>query len=307
MDILLGALAEAILSLLIEGWAERPKLAEWRERLLRGGSPEKLALQRALAAAYAAFSAQYPEFAHSFFDAHLLQKPEVANELSKALTPNCKPDGQVLIDCWQEQFPIAFRERLPDITESVSVFLRCYQEEITAQPALQTFVDSRAFQENYRHTELLAQIRDGQAALVEEIRRLVQQGNYSIEQWVVVAQSSPQLPAPPHFSLTQSTPHTFPPNPFADRGRINDPARFFGRQRILRDIQQYLRAGNCVSVVGESQIGKSSLLYYLFTTRNHWYAGRRRPARVIAGGCRGSIRRTPCRWDHRQSDHPRRA
>ena len=40
-------------------------------------------------------------------------------------------------------------------------------------------------------------------------------------------------------------------------------------------MQQYLRAGNCVSVVGESQIGKSSLLYYLFKTCDRWYTGQR--------------------------------
>jgi hypothetical protein len=60
------------------------------------------------------------------------------------------------------------------------------------------------------------------------------------------------------------------PNPFCDRGRISDPARFFNRRRLVRELQQILSAGNSVSLVGERQIGKSSLIYYLFATRKAW-------------------------------------
>lgn len=59
-------------------------------------------------------------------------------------------------------------------------------------------------------------------------------------------------------------------NPFYTNGRINDPALFFGRQRLLREVQASLRKRSSVSLVGESQIGKSSLLYYLHATRADW-------------------------------------
>jgi hypothetical protein len=49
-------------------------------------------------------------------------------------------------------------------------------------------------------------------------------------------------------------------NPFGDRGRISDPNRFFDREELLRDIFVELRKGSSLSLVGESQIGKSSLL-----------------------------------------------
>ena len=65
------------------------------------------------------------------------------------------------------------------------------------------------------------------------------------------------------------------PNPFTDHGRINEPDRFFGRQRVLREVQQTLAAGNSISLVGEAQIGKSSLLYYLYKTQAAWSPGRR--------------------------------
>ena len=55
-------------------------------------------------------------------------------------------------------------------------------------------------------------------------------------------------------------------NPFYERGMIRDPARFFGRRRELREIFGLLRTGQNVSVIGDSKIGKSSLLYYIYTT-----------------------------------------
>ena len=48
-------------------------------------------------------------------------------------------------------------------------------------------------------------------------------------------------------------------NPFGDRGCIRDPARFFDRVE-LRRIFEELGKGFSLSLVGETQIGKSSLL-----------------------------------------------
>lgn len=50
------------------------------------------------------------------------------------------------------------------------------------------------------------------------------------------------------------------PNPFGHIGRISDPAKFFGREELLRQIFEELRKGSNRSLVGESQVGKSSLL-----------------------------------------------
>ncbi|MCP4112374.1 MAG: toll/interleukin-1 receptor domain-containing protein [Desulfobacteraceae bacterium] len=49
-------------------------------------------------------------------------------------------------------------------------------------------------------------------------------------------------------------------NPFGDMGRIKDPNRFFDRDELLRKIFEELDKGSNISLVGESQIGKSSLL-----------------------------------------------
>jgi len=59
-------------------------------------------------------------------------------------------------------------------------------------------------------------------------------------------------------------------NPFVVSGRVNDPGFFFGRQRLVREICAELRKGCSISVVGDAQMGKSSLLYFLYQTRAQW-------------------------------------
>jgi ABC-type dipeptide/oligopeptide/nickel transport system ATPase component len=49
-------------------------------------------------------------------------------------------------------------------------------------------------------------------------------------------------------------------NPFGDRGCIRDVQRFFGRQELMRRIFEELSKGSSLSLVGESQVGKSSIL-----------------------------------------------
>jgi len=64
-----------------------------------------------------------------------------------------------------------------------------------------------------------------------------------------------------HPESSKKRPHTVTaPNPFGDRGRITDPDRFFDREELLRQIFEELGKGVNLSLVGESQIGKSSLL-----------------------------------------------
>jgi len=49
-------------------------------------------------------------------------------------------------------------------------------------------------------------------------------------------------------------------NPFFNRHRITDPAYFFGRQRELERLYSAIATHQCVSVVGERKLGKSSVL-----------------------------------------------
>ncbi len=78
-----------------------------------------------------------------------------------------------------------------------------------------------------------------------------------------------QLRPPPTQPKPPSKP-TQTSNPFFTGGRINNPAHFFGRQRLIREIQSELLNRANVSIIGESQIGKSALIYYLYATRDQW-------------------------------------
>lgn len=50
-------------------------------------------------------------------------------------------------------------------------------------------------------------------------------------------------------------------NPFNDRGCIHDPDRFFNREPILNELLSGLSRGFNYSLVGDTQIGKSSILW----------------------------------------------
>jgi hypothetical protein len=63
-------------------------------------------------------------------------------------------------------------------------------------------------------------------------------------------------------------------DPFSDRVRIEDPARFFGRTEFLRRLQEDLQKGMSLALVGETQIGKSSILQYLYRRGKHQWRGK---------------------------------
>jgi hypothetical protein len=68
------------------------------------------------------------------------------------------------------------------------------------------------------------------------------------------------LPSPTHSQTITHHPPSAPPNPFGDRGRITSPDRFFDRKDLMRQIFEELNKGANLSLVGDSQIGKSSIL-----------------------------------------------
>ncbi|MDA0246523.1 MAG: hypothetical protein OT477_24210 [Chloroflexi bacterium] len=80
-----------------------------------------------------------------------------------------------------------------------------------------------------------------------------------------VASLGGEEPAPPRDG-------NLPFNPFAFGGRLNDSGRFFGRATLLRELKTELGKRVSVSLVGDSQVGKSSLLYHLYLTRKQWAA-----------------------------------
>jgi hypothetical protein len=89
-------------------------------------------------------------------------------------------------------------------------------------------------------------------------------GPLAVMNWTALSPSDPlRAPEPSKDQATLA-------NPFYTGGRINDPRQFFGRRRLVREIRAELKKRCNVSLVGASQIGKSSLLYYLYATRADW-------------------------------------
>lgn len=172
MELLLGALAEAIIATLLEDMTQRPRLAALLDKI-RGDSPENLALHHALAQSYRAFTDHYPQFAHAFFDAHFLKQPVVADELAKLMTLQRVPGTSVLAHLWCDQFhtPPAI-----DIASALAFFLATLADAIKSQSALKPFTDSRAFEQLYLIAERTDRQIDEQRITNEhlhEIRHLL--------------------------------------------------------------------------------------------------------------------------------------
>ncbi len=79
--------------------------------------------------------------------------------------------------------------------------------------------------------------------------------------WSVPALFS-RLPENRLLALTalHPQPRLHAPNPFGVNGCISDPAQFYDRDEILRRVFEELEKGSNISLVGASQIGKSSVL-----------------------------------------------
>jgi serine/threonine-protein kinase len=63
-------------------------------------------------------------------------------------------------------------------------------------------------------------------------------------------------------------------NPYTNRGTIKNPQEFYGREREVRRIYSRISSSHpqCISIIGERKIGKSSLLYFITQedTRRKW-------------------------------------
>ncbi len=61
-----------------------------------------------------------------------------------------------------------------------------------------------------------------------------------------------------------------PTNPFGDKGRIENPSRFFEQKNLLNKVFGELEKGTSLSLIGDEQTGKSSLLYHVSEKEPHF-------------------------------------
>ncbi|MEM9907060.1 MAG: AAA family ATPase [Cyanobacteria bacterium P01_D01_bin.44] len=124
---------------------------------------------------------------------------------------------------------------LSDISQAVPQALNQALEKLEAIESEQTVLEERT------HSIL---------RLSQEIKALLSIQWGDIEQTLGQAESSP---------ITIS--EVIPPNPFGPlSGRIDSPEKFFGREQTLQRIFEILNSGSSVALIGEREIGKSSLL-----------------------------------------------
>ncbi|MEO0407133.1 MAG: ATP-binding protein, partial [Cyanobacteria bacterium P01_A01_bin.135] len=74
-------------------------------------------------------------------------------------------------------------------------------------------------------------------------------------------QEKPDSPPPFPAAKGDRSSLVIPPNPFVPTSGLIDQAhQFFGREKELRNVFDILNSGSSVAVIGERQVGKSSLL-----------------------------------------------
>jgi hypothetical protein len=90
---------------------------------------------------------------------------------------------------------------------------------------------------------------------------------------------SPQTSLPNDNRIAElEPPNINPNNPFIPQhGKIDDPRFFFGREREIRRVFETLNSGSNVAVIGESAIGKSSLLQAIYREAPHQLRYARQP------------------------------
>ncbi len=78
---------------------------------------------------------------------------------------------------------------------------------------------------------------------------------------IIILQGNAATVARELIEPSPKPPAVCPPNPFTPlSGRITDPTRIFDRQREVQQALDYLRSGSSVAFIGDSGVGKSSLL-----------------------------------------------
>jgi len=287
-EALFSAIAEAVFGYLLQ----QSGLAE-RARAVLGRDPQRLAFQTALTRAYTAFARQYPEWTVSLFDEAFLKSEPVIPLLADLLTRRGRPDPAKLA----RQFAIYLGyhpdrwERLDQATRAAADFLTWLDAELADQPALQPLYDSRALERIAENTgairrqldEILERIGRGEETPedIRILRRAVQTGQVTLatggavalggsadEAIIVIGDNNVIFRGIAAETVqrlfSDSEAFEVTRNPFRPlSGRITDPQLIFDRQTELRQALDYLAVSGGVVFVGESGVGKSSLLTLL--------------------------------------------
>jgi hypothetical protein len=173
---LFSAVAEAVLSHALQRLDLADRVREWLKR-----DPARLAYQKALARAYAAFARQYPELTASLFDEFFL-KTKAAPELARQLTRHRHPDPAQLARLWAESLPGSLSQRhAAHIARAAADFLHWLESELKAEQVFQPLFDSRALESlpalEAKMDALAAELKRACEALVKQAESYTARGH----------------------------------------------------------------------------------------------------------------------------------
>ncbi|MBT9311775.1 AAA family ATPase [Leptothoe kymatousa] len=122
-----------------------------------------------------------------------------------------------------------------------------FAEQLSEQDALRTFVEMSLLRGLNQNDQKILAIVGPTALTVEQINAKLDR---LLQQQTIVPVSEKVLAIPVDVQ-----------NPFWHRsGRIDNPDLFFGRERELNEVFSILNTGSSVALIGEREMGKSSLL-----------------------------------------------
>ncbi len=263
LETVLAAVTEAVL-----GYALAESGLTDRVRRTLNGDPQRQAFKAAFASAYITFSQQNPKWSVSLFDEHFLTTA-AAPVLARCLTRDGAPPAHDLAAAYSQHSrlrPDVQQHYAAELEAVAGDLLRLLSDALRARPELQSLYDSQAHDRiAVNTTEIAALLRQliavqqqaQQQPHIQIVDNSVRVGNVNGTDIAIGAgatvQGTDSTPAPP-------TPTRYAPNPFGDSGRITDPTRFHGRDLLLHQMFEKLARGGSISLVGDSQVGKSSLL-----------------------------------------------
>jgi hypothetical protein len=276
-ELLVGVVAKVVLEHLTKQGVQLA-LPEERIRAWLGRDRAQLALQVALARAFATFADRHPNWAASLFDRSFLVGP-AAPLLARCLTPAGPPDPSELAHVWAAQMGpenTARDGRLSEATAVARDFLRVFEAELRQRDEFRPLYDSRAL-DSIEHSA--AQTGESLQALRAELSRAVEQANQKYQVslahalGVLIGDNAQQTNV---FNLySQATPS------LADQIRthefetlVHERVRgFVGRDFIFRAIDDLLLnpefPSGYIVVRGEPGIGKTALLAELVNRRGY--------------------------------------
>ena len=272
---LLISITDAVLSYTIDKLDPAETIKSWLKR-----EPARLAFQKALARAYAAFARQYPEYVKSLFDQSFLEK-EAAPKLAKFLLRGQHPDPAALAQAWGKSLGQEPHSAFCwQATKPAGDFLAWLEAELKAEPVFQPLFDSRALDSLPRLEEQIAKLtaelnRSLNAALKQagEYEKVVLSIGGDVQDSVIIAGDHNQVNVSKVYysgQFTSLSDYYISPDSVFQRVRVDE---FVGREWLTAKVDAFLndpvQKSGAFVLIGDAGVGKTSFMAHLVKERGY--------------------------------------